>query len=315
MQQPSIEWNTVQKALKPFIHHCPMMESNSLNEMWNMRIRFKCENFQKMGAFKMRGATYALHQLSEEERKRGVITHSSGNFAQAVAKAGKSMGISAMVVMPKDAPQAKIDAVKGYGAEIIFCEPGTANREAAVDEWIKKTGRSPLHPSNQWEVIVGNGTAACEIIAEAPDAKGIITPVGGGGLLAGTALATKQLAPHMQVWGGEPETMNDAYRSLQSGVIESNPAGSTTIADGLRTQLGDINFPIIQQHVDGIQCVSEEKIAFWQGWVWERMKLVIEPSSAVALAALEQLHPNFKGQEWVVIISGGNCSFPSPKAL
>nr|WP_299073733.1 pyridoxal-phosphate dependent enzyme [uncultured Allomuricauda sp.] len=293
------------KRIGPYIHKTPVLSSKLINEIAETSLFFKCENFQKMGAFKMRGATNAIMQLSEEQRSKGVVTHSSGNFAQALSLAAQSLGVKAYIVMPSSAPQVKKDAVKGYGGEIIICEPTLQAREAAALEIEQSKGATFLHPSNDMDVILGQGTAAKELLEEYPDLDNIFTPVGGGGLIAGTALAAKYFGNGCKVIGGEPFEVDDAYRSLQSGVIESNK-GMNTIADGLKTQLGDINFPIIQEDVERIIRVTEKEIVESMRLIWERMKIVCEPSSAVALAALLKEKEFFKNKKIGIIISGGN---------
>jgi threonine dehydratase len=313
---------SIRNSISEYIHETPVMTSSTFNQWIGAELWFKCENFQKMGAFKMRGAAYALSQLSDVEKSKGVITHSSGNFAQALALSAQMQGIKATIVMPNNAPQAKIDAVQGYGAEIVFCEPGNATREKKVKELQAKSGACFVHPSNQKEVILGNATAALELLQEQPDLDIIIVPVGGGGLLAGTCLAANaHNDKHTQlsnsnsisdclVYGAEPAAADDAFRSLQAGEIII-PESTNTIADGLRTHLGNVNFPIIQKHCVGILCVEESAIKEAQQLVWERMKLVIEPSSAVALAAVLYNKAIFKGKKVGIILSGGNCGFPA----
>ncbi len=291
--------------IKPFIHKTPVLTSELLNEISGANLFFKCENFQKMGAFKMRGATNAILSLSEEERKRGVVTHSSGNFAQAVSLAAKKLGVKAYIVMPENAPQVKKNAVKTYGGEIIECESTPQAREETANRIQKEKGASFLHPSNQDEVIYGNSTVAMELLEECPNLDVILTPVGGGGLIAGTALAAYHFSNNCKVIGGEPLEVDDAYRSLISGKIETNET-FTTIADGLRTHLGDRNFPIIQKHVDKIIRVEEDEIINAMQLIWERMKILVEPSSAVPFAAVLKNKEEFKNKNVGIIISGGN---------
>ena len=291
------------ERIAPYIHNTPVFTSQTVDYISGSEVFFKCENFQKMGAFKMRGAANAILQLSDEEKQKGVVTHSSGNFAQAVSLAAKNLGIRADIVMPKNAPQTKKDAVISYGGIITECKPTIADREAAVLEIVKKTGATPLHPSNQIEVIIGQGTAAIELLEKHPNLDLIIVPVGGGGLLSGTALAAHYFGRGCKVVGAEPKGADDAFRSLKAGIISGND-NPKTIADGLRTTLGDNNFPIIQQFVDCITLVEEQEIIDAMKLVWERMKMIIEPSSAVALAPV--LRGEFKNQKAGVIISGGN---------
>ncbi len=293
------------KKINPYIHRTPVLKSRLLNEISGADVYFKCENFQRMGAFKMRGATYAILNLTKAEREKGVVTHSSGNFAQAVSLAAKSLGVKAYIVMPSSAPQVKKDAVKGYGGKIIESLPTLKDREATALKVQKETGAVFLHPSDNMDVIIGQGSAAVELLEDYPDLNYIITPVGGGGLIAGTALAAKKYGTNCEVIGGEPFEVDDAYRSLLSGRIEKNET-TNTIADGLKTQLGVINFPIIQQNVKRILRVEEIEIIAAMKLVWERLKIIIEPSSAVAFAALLKHKEEFQNTKIGVIFSGGN---------
>ena len=295
----------VHNRIKPFIHKTPVLRSGLINDMVDADIVFKCENFQKMGAFKMRGAANAILSLSEEERERGVVTHSSGNFAQAVSLAAKKLGVKAYIVMPENAPQVKKDAVKTYNGEIIECESTPQAREATAEKVKMDKGATFLHPSNQDEVIYGNSTAAKELLEEYPDLDVILTPVGGGGLIAGTALAAKHFSDNCKVIGGEPMAVDDAYRSLISGKIETNKSFNT-VADGLRTHLGDRNFPIIKAYVDKIIRVEEDEIIDAMKIIWERMKIIIEPSCAVPFAAVLKNREEFKNKKIGIILSGGN---------
>ena len=254
----------------------------------------------------MRGATNAILSLSEEQRKKGVVTHSSGNFAQALSLAAKAVGVKAYIVMPKNAPQVKKNAVMGYGCEIIESESTPIAREELAEKVKLETGATFIHPSNDDDVIYGQGTAAIELLEDHPELDYIFSPVGGGGLIAGTALAAKYFSNKCKVIGGEPKNMDDAYRSLKSGKIESNESGTTTIADGLRTFLGDRNFPIIKENVKRIIRVEEDEIVQAMKLIWERMKIIVEPSSAVAFAALLKEKEKFKNKNIGIIISGGN---------
>lgn len=293
------------KRILPYVHNTPVLTSQTINSQSGAQVFFKCENFQKMGAFKMRGAVNAILQLSDDERKRGVVTHSSGNFAQALSLAAKSLNVPAFVVMPTTAPQVKKDAVKGYGGSIIECPPTLAHREQAANQIVLDKGATFLHPSNNWEVILGQGTAALELISEVSDVDYIMTPVGGGGLVAGTILATLAKNPACKVIGAEPSEADDAYRSLISGEIETN-SSTNTIADGLKTQLGSLNFPVIRDHIEKIIRVEETEIIEAMRLIWERMKIIIEPSSATALAALLKEKDRFKNKKIGIILSGGN---------
>lgn len=287
------------------IHHTPVMTSTTIDEKTGASVFFKCENFQRMGAYKMRGASHALTMLTTEQQKKGVTTHSSGNFAQALALSSRIKQIKATIVMPDNAPSVKVDAVRGYGAEILFSGSKPSDREEKINELIEETSMSFIHPSNDINVILGNSTCAKELIEEVSNLDIIIAPVGGGGLLAGTALAAHWFAPGTVVWGAEPQNADDAYRSLQTGKIETND-DPDTIADGLRTNLGDINFPIIRKLVDQILLVSEQEIIDAMRFIWERMKIIIEPSSAVAVAALFRYKDQFQGKRIGVLTSGGN---------
>jgi len=282
-----------------------VLTSELLNDISGANVFFKCENFQKMGAFKMRGAANAILCLSEDEKSRGVVTHSSGNFAQAVSLASKKLGVKAYIVMPENAPQVKKDGVRTYGGEIVECPSTIQHREASAKQIQEEKGATFLHPSNQDEVIFGQGTAAMELLEEQPDLDYIFTPVGGGGLLAGTALAAHYFSKQCKVIAGEPIEADDAYRSLKSGKIEMN-ATSNTVADGLRTHLGDRNFPIIQQYVEKIIRVNDDEIIHAMKLIWERMKIIIEPSCAVPFAALLRDKQDYKNKKIGIILSGGN---------
>ena len=293
------------KQILPHIYRTPILTSKAINRMSKADIHFKCENFQKGGAYKMRGATNAVLQLTDVQKDKGVVTHSSGNFAQALSLAAKNIGIDAFIVMPSTAPQVKKDAVAEYGGKIIECEPTLAAREAAAKKIERETGATFIHPSNDENVIIGQGTAGMELLGELPDLNFIVVPVGGGGLIAGTSLAAHYFGNDCKVIGGEPFEVDDAYRSLQSGKIESNET-TNTIADGLKTQLGDKSFPIMRRYVDSIIRVTEKDIVNAMRLIWERMKIVVEPSSAVALAAVLSDKNRFKGKKVGIIISGGN---------
>lgn len=300
------------QRISPYIHNTPVFTSHLLDELTGSKLFFKCENFQKMGAFKMRGATNAIMQLTKEQQEQGVVTHSSGNFAQALSLAAKNLGVDAYIVMPSNAPKVKKEAVLDYSGIITDCEPNIMAREQAAAKIVSEKGATFIHPSNDLQVILGNATAAMELLISHPDLDVIVTPVGGGGLIAGTALAAHYFGSQCLVIGGEPQEVDDAYRSMQSGQIETN-AASNTVADGLRTQLGDINFPIIQKHVDHIICVEEEEITKALRLLWERLKIVVEPSSAVALAAVLKDKAYFKDKLVGIILSGGNVDLETIK--
>ncbi len=291
--------------IKPYIHRTAVLSSSAINAIAGAEIYFKCENFQRMGAFKMRGATNAILQLSESQRTNGVVTHSSGNMAQAVSLAAKSLNIPAYIVMPENAPQVKKDAVRGYGGQITESVSTIEARQAAADALIEQHTATFVHPSNDLDVILGQGTAALELLEEQPDLDVIAVPVGGGGLLAGTALAVYHFGKDCKTIAGEPRAADDAYLSLKAGKIIKN-LKADTIADGLRTHLGDINFPIIQQYVNEIIRVEEGEIIAAMRLVWERMKIIIEPSCAVPLAAILVEKNKFAGQKIGIVITGGN---------
>lgn len=258
-----------------------------------------------MGAFKMRGAAAAITNMIEEQLKRGVVTHSSGNFAQAVALSAKLLGVKAFIVMPENAPAVKKAAVKGYGGEITICESTLEARQAAAEKIMTEHGATFVHPSNELEVILGNATSAMELLEEQVELDYIVTPVGGGGLIAGAALAANYFGKNCKAIAAEPANVDDAFRSLISGKIESND-NINTIADGLRTNLGDINFPIIQKYVDQIIRVEEQEILAAMRLIWERMKIVVEASSATTLAAVLKSKDLFVGKKVGLILSGGN---------
>lgn len=287
------------------VHRTPVLTSRLINEICGATVYFKCENFQKMGAFKMRGAVNSILQLTEAQKSAGVVTHSSGNFAQALALAAKNLGIKAYIVMPSNAPEVKKRAVKSYGGIITQSLPTLESREAEANKIEQSTGAVFIHPSNDINVILGQSTAAFEFLEDLPDLDYIFTPVGGGGLIAGTSMVCEYFSAKCKSVGGEPLNANDAYRSLQSGKIETN-ISVNTVADGLRTNLGDKNFPIIKKFVSEIICVEENEIIAALQLIWERLKIVVEPSSAVALAALLKSKKKFQKKEVGIIISGGN---------
>ena len=300
------------RRIFPFVHNTPVFTSTLLDELSGATLFFKCENFQKMGAFKMRGATNAIMQLSKEQQERGVVTHSSGNFAQALSLAAKNLGVTAYIVMPNNAPSVKKDAVLDYGGVVTDCEPNIKAREQAAADIVVEKGATFIHPSNDLDVILGNATAAMELLEAHPDLDFIVSPVGGGGLLAGTALAAYYFGSDCLVIGGEPKLADDAFRSLKSGQIETN-ISANTVADGLRTQLGNINFPILQKHVDHIVCVEEQEIIKAMKLLWERLKIVVEPSSAVAFAAVLKEKNLFRNKRVGIILSGGNVDLETIK--
>ncbi|MBV6392759.1 MAG: L-threo-3-hydroxyaspartate ammonia-lyase [Anaerolineales bacterium] len=293
------------ERIAPYIHRTPALTCESLDQRVGARVFMKCENFQKVGAFKFRGASNAVWSLTDEEAARGVVTHSSGNHAQALALAAKMRGIPAYIVMPDNAPQVKKNAVAGYGGRITFCEPTLEARESAMERIRLDTGASVIHPYNNELVIAGQGTAALELLEDVPDLDVIMAPVGGGGLLSGTAIAAAETKKGIRVIAAEPEAADDAHRSMKAGSIvpSRNPK---TVADGLLTSLGTLTFPIIQQRVERIATVSEAAIIESMKFVWERAKIVVEPSAATVIAALLEKKVDLNGLRVGVILSGGN---------
>lgn len=291
--------------IKPFVHRTPVLTCRTLDRLCGAHFFFKCENLQKAGAFKSRGATNAVFSLAPAEASRGVATHSSGNHAAALALAARRRGIRAYVVMPENASAVKKAAVAAYGAEITLCRPTLADREETLARVIERTGAAFVHPYNDPRVIAGQGTAAMELCEEIAGLDAVLAPVGGGGLLSGTALAVTALSPQTAVLGAEPLQADDACRSLRAGRLI--PADHPdTVADGLRTSLGDLTFPVIREHVKDILTVSEEEILKAMRLIWERMKLVVEPSGAVPLAALLRARPELSDKRIGLILSGGN---------
>lgn len=293
-------------AIQSFIHQTPVLTCEALNEMVGANLFFKCENFQKIGAFKMRGGASAALRLSESEREKGLATHSSGNHAQAVARAAQALGVPAYIVMPHDAPSVKVAAVEGYGAQITYCNNTPDERKEALEKVVAKTGASFIHPFDDWHVIAGQASCCMELLNQVDEQLDIIMPpAGGGGLLSGTALAAHYFSPGTTVWGSEPENVDDAFRSLQSGKIEYN-VDNRTVADGLRTNLGERTLTVIVKHVPRILVVSEEEIIQAMRLIWERMKIVIEPSCAVPFAAALRYKEEFAGKRVGLILTGGN---------
>ena len=293
------------KRIKPFIHKTPVLTSKTLDSISGAALFFKCENLQKIGAFKIRGGMNAVLSLSDEKRTKGIATHSSGNHAQAIALAAREVGTKAFIVMPNSSPQVKVDAVRGYGAEIFFFEPNQQAREQLLQEIVDKTGAEFIHPYNNYDVISGQATCAKELIEEIPSLDFILTPVGGGGLLSGTLLSARYFSPSTVVYAGEPEGAADAVLSIKNNRIEKAPFVKT-IADGLLTTLGDKTFHIINQFVKDILTVSDDEIIAAMRLVYERMKLVVEPSGVVPLAAVLKNKELFAGKRVGIIFSGGN---------
>lgn len=307
-QPPTLTLADIRAAaarIAPYAHRTPVMTCSGLDRMTAATLFFKCENLQKVGAFKFRGACNAVFSLAEGDASRGVATHSSGNHAAALALAAALRRIEATVVMPEDANRAKRAAAAAYGARIVSCAPTLASREQTLAGIVQATGATVVHPYNDVRVMAGQGTAACELLADVPDLDALIAPVGGGGLLGGTATAAAGLAPDLRVLGAEPAAADDAYRSLAAGHIVPIEA-PVTIADGLRTSLGSLTFPVIRRRVHGILRVSEAGIVTAMRLLFERMKLVVEPSGAVPLGALLEAGETLRGLRVGIILSGGN---------
>lgn len=293
------------KIVQKYAHRTPVLSSVSINQIVGAELFFKSENLQKVGAFKFRGACNAVFSLNEEEARKGVATHSSGNHAAALALAARMRGIDALIVMPENSPEIKKKAVAGYGAKITFCKPTLQARESTLAKVIEEIGATEIHPYNNFHVIAGQGTAAKELIEDKGEFDLIIAPVGGGGLLSGSAISSKQLLPACKVIAAEPAGADDAFRSFHSKLWapSENPK---TIADGLLTSLGERNFEIILDKVDDIVIVSEESIVDAMRMIWERMKIIVEPSSAVPLAAILEKKVVVQNKKVGIILSGGN---------
>jgi threonine dehydratase len=298
--------NSSAERISSYINKTPVLTSQLINDITNSELYFKCENFQKMGAFKMRGATNAILQLSDEQKQKGVITHSSGNFAQAVALAAKSLNIKAYLVMPSNAPEVKKRAVRNYGGEIIECIPTLAGRKSTTKKILEEKGLTFIHPYNDINVIMGNASAGKELLEECPNLDCIIVPVGGGGLISGVALSATVFGNKCSVIGAEPFNVDDAYRSLRKGKIVANKPTADTVADGLKTMLGEVTFNIIRKYVEEIIRVTEQEIMDAMQLIWERMKIIIEPSSAVTLAAVMKSKQKFENKKVGLLLSGGN---------
>ncbi len=306
MRKPGIEdILTAAARISPLIHRTPVLTCGTLDALTGAKLYFKCENLQKVGAFKFRGAANAVFSLGDDEVRKGVATHSSGNHAQALALAARMKGVPAHIVMPENAPRVKVEAVRGYGARIVFCAPGQKSREETLGVVVAETGAAFIPPYNDLRVITGQATCALELIDEVNDLDIVMTPVGGGGLLSGTALSVHYLSPSTMVIAGEPAGADDALRSFRSGKIVPS-VNPQTIADGLLTSLGDLTFPIIREHVSDIITAREETIIETMKLVWERMKIVVEPSGVVPLAALIEKKEMFAGKRVGIVFSGGN---------
>lgn len=304
MKKPRID--DIQQArdrIKFNAKHTPVLKSSTINQILGNDLFFKCENFQKVGAFKFRGAFNAVSQLTKI--KSGVATHSSGNFAQALALSAKIQNIPAYIVMPENAPQIKKDAVKSYGAEIIFCKPTLEARESTLQNVVEKTNANFIHPYDNFDVIAGNGTIGLEILKDVNDLDYIIVPIGGGGLISGVSIAIKSISPKTKIIGAEPEGADDAYRSIEANKLfpSLNP---NTIADGLLTSMSNLTFEIIKQNVDEIITVSDKIIIQSMKLIWERMKIIVEPSAAITLGVLLSNKIELKNRKIGLVISGGN---------
>ena len=303
-----VTYNDIEKAhqrISNHIHNTPILTSDSLDNELGSNLFFKCENFQKTGSFKIRGATNSILQLNDTEIKNGIITTSSGNHGAAVAFIADKIGTSSKIIMPNNTPKNKIENVQRYGGEIFYCEPNIKSREDTLEKMIQKSGGSIIHPYNDEKIIAGQGTAAKELIEKVPDLDAIICPVSGGGLLSGTLLAAKNLKPGIKVFGAEPENADDTYRSILNNKIMSNKT-TDTIADGLRAQVGTVTFPIIKENVDKILLVSEEMIINSMYMIWQRLKIIIEPSCSIVLAALMLNSNKFLNKKVGLILTGGN---------
>ena len=293
------------RRIEPHIHRTPVLKSENLNDIVGAYVVFKCENFQKAGAFKSRGAINAVFSLTEDEIKNGVCTHSSGNHAAALARAAKLRGAKAYIVMPENSSRVKIAAVENYGGIITFCKPNLKSRETTLEKIKNSTEATEIHPYNDYRIIAGQATAALELIEDTKDLDIIIAPVGGGGLMSGTALSTFYFSPNTTIFAAEPKGADDAYRSFvkKEFIPSENPQ---TMADGLLTSLGSLTYPIIMKYVNDILTVSEESIVKAMKLIWERMKIIVEPSSAVPFAAVLENKTKFQGKRVGIIVSGGN---------
>lgn len=315
-------WQEIEAAharIAPHIHRTPVLTSATLDDLAGARFFFKCDNLQKTGSFKIRGATNAIFSLSNEEASRGVVTHSSGNHGAAVSRAAASRGIPAWIVMPRNAPSVKFRAVEAYGGKVTLCEPNVTSRRETAERLLAETGAVMIHPYDNDRIIAGQATAAKELLEEVPDLDAVFAPVSGGGLLSGTCLAAKHLRPQIRVYGCEPERADDAFRSLASGELQ-HAETSDTIADGLRASLAPRTFAILREHLNGVLLVSEREIVENMRLLWERLKIVVEASSAVAAApllkpggvrALQLPADGARRPRLGVILSGGNVDLGS----
>ena len=293
------------ERIRPFIHRTPVFTNSSLNKLSGAELYFKCDNFQKAGSFKIRGATNTVEQLTIEELNRGVATTSSGNHGAALSMAVTRRGGKTKVVMPNNTPEIKVNNVERNGGEVVWCEPEQESRESVLKELIEKTGAVVVHPYNDERIMAGQGTCAKELLEDYPDLDTIVSPVSGGGLLSGTLLSSKALKANIQVFGAEPVEADDAYRSLKLGKIVPNET-INTICDGLRAQIGTLTFPVIADLVDDIITVTDEEIIDSMRMIWERLKMIVEPSSSITLGAILKNKDKFNGKKVGLIISGGN---------
>lgn len=293
------------ERVAPYIHRTPVLTSRLINAMAGAELFFKCENFQKAGAFKARGASNAVFGLSEAQAEKGVATHSSGNHGLSLSYAAGRRGVPCTVVMPRTAPRAKKDAVAGYGGRVVECEPSTSSREAVFAEVVAETGAEFVHPYNDGRVIAGQATCSRELNEQVEGLDAVIAPIGGGGMVSGTCLTLSNVAPHVKIYAAEPEQADDAYRSFKAGHIIADDAPDT-VADGLKVPLKDLTWHFVSNHVSDILTVSEQEIVDAMMLIWKRMKIIAEPSSAVALAAILKNRDVFAGKRVGVIITGGN---------
>ena len=303
-----IELSEIRKArsrIKPFIHRTPVLTCLSLNKMIESELHFKCENFQKSGSFKIRGAANTVLQLNSQELEKGVVTASSGNHGAALSMVVSRLGITPIVVMPKNTPKVKVDNVKRNGGKVVWCEPNQVSREKILDEIIKRTNSILIHPYNDKRIIEGQGTVTLEFLEQCPNLETIISPVSGGGLLSGTICSVKNLNKTIKIYGAEPKEADDTFRSIKSGTIQVNQS-TNTICDGLRAQIGTITFPIIKDNVEGILTIEEQDIIDSMKLIWETMKIIVEPSCAITLAAILKNKSIFQGKKIGLILSGGN---------
>tara|TARA_B100001758_G_scaffold137517_1_gene118536 strand:- start:4151 stop:5089 length:939 start_codon:yes stop_codon:yes gene_type:complete len=291
--------------IAPFIHRTPVLTNKSLNELSGAELYFKCENFQKAGSFKIRGATNTVELLNQDELDRGIATTSSGNHGAALSMAVSRRNGKTKVVMPHNTPKIKVKNVERNGGEVIWCEPDQTSREEVLKDLVVKTGSTVVHPYNDERIVMGQGTAGKELIEDHPDLDAIVSPVSGGGLLSGTLLSAQGINPKIKVYGAEPLEADDTFLSLQKGEIVPNKT-INTICDGLRAQIGTITFPIIQSYVEEVITLTEEEIIESMKMIWERMKIVVEPSCSITLAAVLKSRDRFAGKKVGLIISGGN---------